>query len=125
MKYLLKQLQKQQETVEGEKVVIDGEEFKLGALSEDEKKEMIEEGKELANKTFNINGKETKLIDVESGKKLFEYTEVLELEGNFTGFWYIWRHKKIQKEFNKKSKKAQEDLKEILATKGLDKYLEL
>ena len=124
MKYIIEKLEQQKAVVEGEEVTIDGEVFVLGALTEEEKEEMIKEGKDLANKTFNIDGKKTKLIDIESGKRLFEITDVLNLEGNFTGLWYVWRAKTIMNAFKKKSEKAQADLTKVLATKGLDIYLE-
>ena len=123
--YIIKNLLKQKEVVEGSPIDLDGEVIMIGALDEEEKAQMIAEGYELGNQVVTIDGKKTKLIDIEKGSVLFTVMEVKEFEdANYTGLWYIWRSRAIMKAFKKLSEKAQEQLKTILANKGLDIYLE-
>lgn len=124
MKYILKTIKKQKETVEGTPIDIDGEIIMLGALDEEEKAQMIKEGQEMAEITTTVEGKEVKLGEIENGQLVIAITDMKQYEGNYTGFWYVWRARKIMKAFKKLTPKAQEQLKVVLAKKGLDVYLE-
>ena len=114
MKKYMEYRAKNQKVVEGEEIEMDGVKYTIGKMTEEEIQEMEKEGEELLSTKVTYKGKETELRDIKSGKDLFNITEVLELEGNFTGMWYVWRKYRMEERFNKLSEKAQKELKKLL-----------
>lgn len=114
MKKYMEYRSKNQKVVEGEEIEMDGVKYTIGKMSPEEIEEMKKEGAELLSTKVTYKGKEVELKDIKSGKDLFNITEVLNLEGNFTGMWYMWREERMKERFNKLSEKAQEDLKKLL-----------
>jgi hypothetical protein len=117
MKKYMEYLQKNKTVVEGEEIEMGGVKYTIGKMSPEEIEQMKKEGEELLETKVTYKGKETSLGEIKSGKDLFNITEVLELEGNYTGMWYVWRQKRMEERFNKLSEKAQSDLKKILGEK--------
>lgn len=114
MKKYMEYRQKNQKVVEGEEIEMDGVKYTIGKMTEEEIKEMEKEGEELLSTKVTYKGKETELKDIKSGKDLFNITEAIQLEGNYTGMWYMWRKYRMEERFNKLSEKAQKELKAIL-----------
>lgn len=114
MKKTLEMMQKNQKVVEGEELEFNGEIVMIGAMNEEEIAQMVEEGKELLSTEVTYKGEKTELGSIKSGKDLFNITEAINLEGNFTGMWYVWRQKRIEERMGKLSKKAQEDIKKLI-----------
>lgn len=114
MKKYLEYRNKNQKVIEGEEIVMDGVKYTIGKMTEEEIQQMEKEGEELLKTVVTYKGQETQLKDIKSGKDLFNITEVLNLEGNYTGMWYVWRKYRMEERFNKLSEKAQKELKELL-----------
>lgn len=114
MKKTLEYIEKNSKVVEGEDLEFNGEIVKIGAMNEEEVAEMKKEGEELLNTEVTYKGNKTKLRDIKSGKDLYNITEAISLEGNFTGMWFCWREYRINERMKKLSKKAQEDIKKLL-----------
>lgn len=114
MKKYMEYRNKNQKVIEGEEIEMDGVKYTIGKMTEEEIQEMKKEGEELLQTVVTYKGKETQLKDIKSGKDLFNITEAIQLEGNYTGMWYVWREYRMQERFSKLSEKAQEDLKKVL-----------
>lgn len=114
MKKYLEYRNKNQKVVEGEEIEMNGVKYTIGKMTPEEIQEMEKEGEELLKTEVTYKGQKTQLKDIKSGKDLFNITEVLQLEGNYTGMWYVWRKYRMEDRFNKLSEKAQKELKEIL-----------
>lgn len=114
MQKTMQMIQKNQKVVEGEELEFNGEIVMIGAMNEEEVAEMRKEGEKLLNTEVTYKGNKTKLRDIKSGKDLYNITEAISLEGNFTGMWFCWREYRIQERLSKLSKKAQEDIKKLL-----------
>ena len=114
MKKYLEYRNKNQKVVEGEEIEMDGVKYTIGKMTPEEIEEMKKEGEELLNTKVTYKGKETHLRDIKSGKDLYNITEAINLEGNFSGMWYVWRTYRMQERFSKLSEKAQKELKELL-----------
>lgn len=123
--YLIDLINKNKEVVEGKDVKIGGEIVKIGALSSEEKEQMIQEGIEFGNQITSIDDVETKVIDIEDGRLIVAVIDNdPNLEGNSYSLWYPWRGTKIVKEWEKLNQKSQEDLKAVLEAKDLWQYVE-
>lgn len=114
MKKTLEMIQKNQKVVEGEELEFNGEVVMIGAMNEEEIAEMKKEGEELLDTEVKYKSEMTKLRDIKSGKDLYNITEAIELEGNFTGMWFVWREYRIKERMSKLSEKAQNDIKKLL-----------
>lgn len=114
MKKYMEYRNKNQKVVDGEEIEKDGIKYRIGKMTEEEIQQMEKEGEELLKTVVTYKGQETQLKDIKSGKDLFNITEVLNLEGNYTGMWYVWRKYRMEERFNKLSEKAQKELKELL-----------
>ena len=114
MKKTLEMIQKNQKVVEGEELEFNGEVVMIGAMNEEEVAEMKKEGEELLDTEVKYKDEMTKLRDIKSGKDLYNITEAIELEGNFTGIWFVWREYRIKERMSKLSEKAQNDIKKLL-----------
>lgn len=114
MKKYLEYRNKNQQVVNGEEIEMDGVKYIIGKMSPEEIKEMEKEGEELLKTEVTYKGNKVTLKEIKSGKDLFNITEVLNLEGNYTGMWYVWRKARMEERFNKLSDKAKKDLKELL-----------
>ena len=114
MKKTLEMIQKNNKVVEGEDLEYNGEVVKIGAMNKEEVAEMVKEGEELLDTKVTYKGKETPLRDIKSGKDLYNITEAINLEGNFTGMWYVWRSYRINERMGKLSEKAQKDIKKLI-----------
>lgn len=114
MKKYIEYRNKNQKVVEGEEIEMDGVKYIIGKMSEEEIAQMEKEGEELLKTEVTYKGQKTQLKDIKSGKDLFNITEVLQLEGNYTGMWYVWRKYRMEERFNKLSEKAQKELKALL-----------
>lgn len=114
MKKYMEYRNKNQKVIEGEEIEMDGVKYIIGKMSEEEVAQMEKEGEELLKTEVTYKGQKTQLKDIKSGKDLFNITEVLQLEGNYTGMWYVWRKYRMEERFNKLSEKAQKELKTLL-----------
>lgn len=114
MKKTLEYIEKNNKVVEGEDLEYNGEVVKIGAMNEDEIKEMRKEGEELLQTEVTYKGEKIPLKNIKSGKDLYNITEAIQLEGNFTGMWFVWREYRIQERMGKLSKKAQKDIKKLI-----------
>ena len=114
MKKTLEMIQKNQKVVEGEELEFNGEVVIIGAMNEEEVAEMVKEGEELLNTEVTYKGEKVALRDIKSGKDLYNITEAIELEGNFTGMWYVWRTYRIKERMSKLIEKAQNDIIKLL-----------
>lgn len=114
MKKTLEMIGKNQKVVKGEELEFNGEVVMIGAMNEEEIVEMRKEGEKLLDTEVKYKGEMTKLRDIKSGKDLYNITEAIELEGNFTGMWFVWREYRIKERMGKLSKKAQDDIKKLL-----------
>lgn len=114
MKKTLEMIQKNQKVVEGEELEFNGEVVMIGAMNEEEVAEMKKEGEELLDTEVKYKGEMVQLKDIKSGKDLYNITEAIELEGNFTGMWFVWREYRIKERMSKLSEKAQNDIKKLL-----------
>ena len=110
MKKIMEMIEKNRKVVEGEELEYKGEVVMIGAMNEEEIAEMKKEGEELLDTEVKYKDEMTKLRDIKSGKDLYNITEAIELEGNFTGMWFVWREYRM----SKLSKKAQNDIKKLL-----------
>ena len=122
--YLMDLLKKQKEQVEGKIVDICGQDVLIGALDEEGKAKMLEDGAEYARNKTTINGVEKALIDIDDGRIVVAAIDVNDFDGDKFAFWYIWRQKKIKSEWDKLNNKVQADLKEQLTKVDLWKYVE-
>ena len=114
MKKYMEYLAKNKKVTEGEEIEMDGVKYTIGKMTPEEIAEMKKEGEELLKTEVKYKGKLTTLKDIKSGKDLFNITEVLNLEGNYTGMWYVWREIRMNERFGKLSEKAQKELRELL-----------
>lgn len=114
MKKYLEYRNKNQKVVEGEEIEMDGVKYTIGKMTPEEIEEMKKEGDALLKTKVTYRGNEVELKDIKSGKDLYNITEAINLEGNFSGMWYRWREYRMEERFNKLSKKAQEELKKLL-----------
>lgn len=114
MKKTLEMISKNKKVIEGEELEFNGEIVMIGAMNEEEIAEMRKEGEELLDTEVKYKGGWTKLRDIKSGKDLYNITEAIELEGNFTGMWFVWREYRIAERMGKLSEKAQKDIKKLL-----------
>lgn len=114
MKKYMEYMAKNKKVIEGEEIEMDGVKYIIGKMSEEEIAQMEKEGEELLKTEVTYKGQKTQLKDIKSGKDLFNITEVLQLEGNYTGMWYVWRKYRMEERFNKLSEKAQKELKALL-----------
>ena len=114
MKKYMEYLEKNKNVINGEKIEFNGEEHIIGKMTEDEITEMRAEGIELLKTEVKYKGKLTTLKDIKSGKDLFNITEAIQLEGNLTGMWYVWREIRMDERLQTLSPKAQEQIKELL-----------
>ena len=114
MKKTIEMIQKNKKVVEGEELEFNGEVVMIGAMNEEEVAEMRREGEKLLDTEVKYKGEMTKLRDIKRGKDLYNITEAIELEGNFTGMWFVWWESRIKERMGKLSKKAQEDIKKLL-----------
>lgn len=114
MKKYLEYRQKNQQVVEGEEIEMNGVKYTIGKMTPEEVEEMKKEGDELLKTKVTYKGKEVELKDIKSGKDLYNITEAIQLEGNFSGMWYRWREYRMQERFGKLSEKAQKELKVLL-----------
>ena len=114
MKKYMEYRNKNQKVVEGEEIEMDGVKYTIGKMSEEEITEMVKEGEELLSTVVKYKGKEVPLREIKSGKDLYNITEAIELEGNYTGMWYVWRTYRMEERFEKLSEKAKQDIKKIL-----------
>lgn len=114
MKKTLEMIGKNQKVVEGEELEFNGEVVMIGAMNEEEIEEMKKEGEKLLDTEVKYKGEMTKLRDITKGRDLYNITEAIELEGNFTGMWYVWREYRIQERMSKLSEKAQNDIKKLI-----------
>lgn len=114
MKKTLEMIQKNRKVVEGEELEFNGEVVIIGAMNKEEITEMIKEGEELLDNEVTYKGEKVALRDIKSGKDLYNITEAIELEGNFTGMWYVWRTYRIKERMGKLSEKAQKDIKKLI-----------
>lgn len=114
MKKTLEMIEKNKKVTDGEELEFNGEIVMIGAMNEEEIAEMKKEGEELLKTKVTYKGEEIELKDVKSGRDLYNITEAIELEGNYTAFWYVWREYRIKERMGKLSKKAQSDIKKLL-----------
>ena len=114
MKKTLEMIQKNQKVVKGEELEFNGEIVMIGAMNEEEIAEMKKEGEKLLDTEVKYKGEITKLRDIKKGTDLYNITEAISLEGNFTGMWFVWREYRIKERMSKLSKKAQEDIKKLI-----------
>ena len=106
MKKYLEYRNKNQKVVEGEEIEMDGVKYTIGKMTPEEIKEMEKEGEELLQTVVTYKKQEVMLKDIKSGKDLFNITEAIQLEGNYTGMWYMWRKARMEERFDKLSDKA-------------------
>lgn len=114
MKKYLEYKQKNDEVINGEEIEFNGETHVIGKMTPEEVEQMKTEGAELLETKVTYKGKLTPLKEIKSGKSLFEITEAIELEGNFTGMWYVWREIRMQERMNNFSLKAQKEIKALI-----------
>ena len=117
MKKYMEYLNKNKTVTDGEIIEFDGEEHIIGKMSEDEIAQMKAEGIELLKTQVKYKDKMTPLSDIKSGKDLFNITEAIQLEGNLTGMWYVWREKRMEERMKNFSPKAQEQIKTLLKSR--------
>ena len=114
MKKYMEMMQKNKVVTDGEEIEFNGEKHIIGKMSEDEIATMRAEVIELLKTKVIYKGQETELGDIKSGKDLFNITEAIQLEGNLTGMWFVWREARMEKRMKTFSPKAQEQIKELL-----------
>lgn len=114
MKKYLEYRNKNQKVVEGEEIEMDGVKYRIGKMTPEEVEEMVKEGEELLDTVVKYKEKDTPLRDIKSGKDLYNITEAIQLDGNYSGLWYVWRTYRMKERFEKLSDKAKEDLKKLL-----------
>lgn len=117
MKKYLEYLAKNQTVTDGEEIEFNGEKHVIGKMTEDEITEMKAEGIELLKTEVTYKGEKTKLKDIKSGKDLYNITEAIELEGNFTAMWFMWREYRMEERMKTLSPKAQKQIKALLSKK--------
>ena len=114
MKKYMEYLEKNKVVSEGEEIEFNGEKHIIGKMDDEEIATMRAEGIELLNTKVTYKGKLTPLKDIKSGKDLFNITEAIQLEGNLTGMWFVWREYRMEERFEKLSPKAQEQIKALI-----------
>ena len=115
MKKYMEMMQKNKVVTDGEEIEFNGEKHIIGKMDEDEIATMRAEGIELLKTKVTYKGKETELKDIKSGKDLFNITEAIQLEGNLTGMWFVWREERMKEKMKTFSPKAQKQIKELLS----------
>lgn len=118
MKKYMEYMEKNKVVTDGEEIEFNGETHIIGKMSDDEITQMKAEGVELLKTEVIYKGKPTILKDIKSGKDLFNITEAIQLEGNLTAMWYMWREARMEERLNNLSPKAQKEIKELLNKKG-------
>ena len=113
MKKYLEYLEKNRTVTEGEEIEFNGETHIIGKMNEEEITNMRSEGIELLKTEVKYKDKMVQLKDIKSGKDLFIISEAIELEGNLTGMWYVWREIRMKERLSKLSEKAQEEIKKL------------
>ena len=114
MKKYMEYLQKNKTVTDGEKIEFNGEEHVIGKMTEDEITAMRAEGIELLKTEVTYKGKKVPLSQIKSGKDLFNITEAIQLEGNLTGMWFVWREIRMEERLKTLSPKAQKQIKELI-----------
>lgn len=95
MKQTIKYIKKNQEVRNGEPLEFNGETIMVGKLSDEEVANLIEEGNKILSTSVKYRGENLTLRDIKSGKTLYNITEGIQLEGNFSALWYAWREARI------------------------------
>lgn len=113
MKKYLEYLAKNKTVTEGEKIEFNGKVHVIGKMDEEEITSMRAEGIELLKTEVKYKDKTVQLKDIKSGRDLFNITEAIELEGNLTGMWYVWREIRMEERLKNLSSKAQEQIKAL------------
>lgn len=114
MKKYLEYLAKNKTVTDGEEIEFNGETHIIGKMDEEEITTMRAEGIELLNTEVKYKDKIVQLKDIKSGRDLFNISEAIELEGNLTGMWYVWREIRMEERLANLSEKAQKQIKELL-----------
>ena len=110
-------MQKNNTVVNGEEIEFNGETHIIGKMDEEEISEMVKEGEKLLSTKVTYKGNEVELKDIKSGKDLFQITEAIDLQGDLTGMWYVWRTYRMEDRLKNLSPKAQKQIKELLSKK--------
>lgn len=113
MKKYLEYLAKNKTVTDGEEIEFNGEIHIIGKMDEEEITTMRAEGMELLKTEVKYKDKVVQLKDIKSGRDLFNITEAIELEGNLTGMWYVWREIRMEERLKNLSSKAQEQIKAL------------
>lgn len=114
MKKYLEYKQKNDSVVNGEEIEFNGETHIIGKMTEEEINEMRVEGNELLKTEVTYKGEKIPLSKIKSGKDLYNITEAIELEGNFSAMWYVWRELRMKERLESLSPKAQKQIRQLL-----------
>ena len=115
MKKYMEYKEKNDSVVNGEEIEFNGETHVIGKMTPEEIETMIEEGKELLKTEVTYKDHKRALSSIKSGKDLFNITEAIQLEGNLTGMWYVWRQIRMEERLKTFSPKAQKEIKALLS----------
>lgn len=114
MKKYLEYKEKNDTVVNGEEIEYNGETHVIGAMNEDEVIQMRATGAELLKTEVTYKGEKTPLSNIKSGKDLYQITEAIELEGDFTAMWFVWRELRMKERLESLSPKAQKQIRQLL-----------
>ena len=113
MKKYLEYRNKNQQVVNGEEIEFNGETHIIGKMTDDEIINMRAEGTKLLQTEVTYRGNKVPLSAIKSGKDLYNITEAIELEGDFTAMWFVWREIRMAERLETLSPKAQEQIKQL------------